>query len=919
MPINLFDITPLLTPIESGCLILTPNSRLNNKLLAAYNQYCQAQGRLRWESPRAYSLNEWLLEQYQLLCDRGQLNPPHNLASEFVQQRLWLTIIDNDSLGAELINPMRLASDAHSAYRSLQRWDLPLSSLSDFGDSEQWPLVRWGGEFETLLATHGLCTLEQLQQQLINGFSTGALALENELILLGFDDIPPLQQTLFEAMAHRIHYRKSVEESVEANLLRVSCADATDEIRRAALWSQAILKQHPTATIGIISPNLGQIRRTVEAVFTEVMEPHYTLPETPRYTLPFNFSAGIPLGSTALIQDTLALLQLNHRWLEVEKVGQSFTSPFWRLGDHIDITEPLLQQLTSLQRHKIKTSHVRQLCHQQVQQAEDLPAEVRELWEWLDHSLQHIESLRRQQPRQQTASRWLTLFESQLRRLGWPGTRRLDSNEYQQMNQWYQLQEKFCHLDGIGATLTCQEALSLLRQLADSEHFQAQTPDSPIQILGVLEGAGLQFSHCWVLGMGQHNWPPAPQPNPLLPLSMQRRLAMPHADADRELAFAERLTEGYRRCAPEVVFSYPVYDGDTHLLPSSLIRDIPQADLEDKEADGWTDYIAAIKQSSRLQWLNTASGPEVTDQEKHSLRGGSQILKNQAIAPYAAFLQHRLGAVQSQAPVQGLSPAQRGQILHDTLSDLWRELKDQARLLAKTDDELDAQVTMHLERHLQNFRRREPDLLGETYIALEAQRQKRLILRWLDLEKQRPAFSVYANEEAIQVDFAGLPLTLRLDRMDQLQTGELLLIDYKTGTPQPKSWGGERPDEPQLPLYCLCYNRDVDAILFAQINAREVAIKGLGGLQSEHPNILAASQAGNLDLPEEWHSIKQHWLLQLKTLAQNFLQGDCSVDFKNPSFKRFYEDLSPIMRWPDEQRIQSSMLTSHDPQGADSQ
>ena len=42
-------------------------------------------------------------------------------------------------------------------------------------------------------------------------------------------------------------------------------------------------------------------------------------------------------------------------------------------------------------------------------------------------------------------------------------------------------------------------------------------------MLGRAESAGLRFDHLWLAGLAQASWPPVPEPNPLLPLAVQRR------------------------------------------------------------------------------------------------------------------------------------------------------------------------------------------------------------------------------------------------------------------------------------------------------------------------------------------------------------------------------------------------------------
>ena len=63
----------------------------------------------------------------------------------------------------------------------------------------------------------------------------------------------------------------------------------------------------------------------------------------------------------------------------------------------------------------------------------------------------------------------------------------------------------------------------------------------PIQILGPLESAQLEFDHLWVLGLTDEAWPRIPRPNPLLPIELQRSRGLPRSSADWELGFARRM------------------------------------------------------------------------------------------------------------------------------------------------------------------------------------------------------------------------------------------------------------------------------------------------------------------------------------------------------------------------------------------
>ena len=907
MPISLFNIEPLLPAISANSLILTPNSRLKNKLIEAYNQHQQHVGGHHWLSPRVYSLSQWIAEQFQQLLDGAHISQPRAELDDFCERQLWLNIVETDSSGAELINPLKLATDAQSAYKTLLRWNLNPCELHQ---GEALSLEKWSREFEGLLDTLNLTTQENIQHSLCLALDERTIKKEQKVTLVGFDDIPPLTQTLLNKLSDRLTPLDPLSEKVsEPKCVAAAHNSSEEEITAAARWALEKLSNNPDAVIGIISPELGQIRQKVERIFVDVFEPHYALPETSRYTLPFNFSAGMPLGSTALVRDTLSLLQLNFHQNPVELFDNLLMSPFWSIPQSLGLE--LSRLLATGIRETIKTSQLRQLIHSQTLPNPDASQPLVESWTELDTQFQDIESMRRQAGRSMSAPEWISLFERQLRKLGWPGVRRLDSNEFQQMNQWYELLERFALLDQLGKPLSLREALDNISQLASGVHFQPQTPESPIQVLGILEGAGLQFTDCWVMGLSQQNWPPAPEPNALIPLNLQREHGMPHADAARELDYAERLTAGYQRCADNIVFSYPLTAEGTALHKSSLLESIEECETGQATTalSEWASYQGAL--TSPLEWVSTGVAPAVNESELSRLRGGSQIFKNQAISPFAAFALHRLRAVNHQQPAAGFTAIQRGEILHDALSDIWKSLKTHDQLITTDRQQLSQKVTDCVTEQVRKFTRREPEVFGETYTQLEIARQSQLIEAWLETETQRQPFTVAANEESVKINFAGLPLNLRLDRMDRLESGELVLIDYKTGTPNPKSWGSDRPEEPQLPLYCLCYNQDIDAILFAQVNAKEIAYKGLGQLTQSLNGVIDCVKAGALDLPADWSDIQDHWRNCLEQLAQEFLQGDCSLEFKSPATKRFYQDLAPIMRWQEEEEIRQAFTTSN--------
>ena len=152
-----------------------------------------------------------------------------------------------------------------------------------------------------------------------------------------------------------------------------------------------------------------------------------------------------------------------------------------------------------------------------------------------------------------------------------------------------------------------------------------------------------------------------------------------------------------------------------------------------------------------------------------------------------------------------------------------------------------------------------------------------MILRWLDLEKQRPPFRVLQREQDTTLALGRLQLKLRLDRVDECD-GQELLIDYKSSAPSIGGWVSERLTSPQLPLYTLSTDR-VGGIAYGQVKLDDCKLVGLGaiddiaGVQSDVPK--AARRYAEI---ENWEALQARWRDSLNRLADTFLAGDAAVD-----------------------------------------
>jgi probable DNA repair protein len=476
--------------------------------------------------------------------------------------------------------------------------------------------------------------------------------------------------------------------------------------------------------------------------------------------------------------------------------------------------------------------------------------------------------------------------------MGWPGERIPDTLEYQQVQAWQELVQQLASFDALFPSLALAETVALLESLAGDTQFQAQTRDSSVQILGLLEAAGMNFDYLWVAQLDKASWPQPTSPNPLLPVGLQKRLQMPLASPARELGLARKLTRRFASAAPQVVFSYSLMDGDKALGPSSLIEEYPLLSPDRLIAFRPANYWQVIHAAAGPEPLRDDSGPPLTAPKR--VRGGSQILKDQAACPFRAFAIHRLGAVAPEQPGSGFSGLERGSLIHNALELIWKQLRSHAALVAMDEAQLDALI----ERSIQtSFRPLEAERdIGPRLKAIECARIQRLLGAWLALERQRPPFAVVLSETQRRLTLSGLPISLRYDRVDRLHDDRLLVLDYKTGRVDIKSWVGERPDEPQVPLYAIANQTAVSAVAFGQINSGEVSFKGLGEDPGAAPGLLSPEALVRHEMPPTWPALLDHWREALDRLAREFVAGFAAVAPKKPPATCQYCHLHSLCR-----------------------
>lgn len=460
-------------------------------------------------------------------------------------------------------------------------------------------------------------------------------------------------------------------------------------------------------------------------------------------------------------------------------------------------------------------------------------------------------------------SEWAQLFGITLQALGWPGESNLTDLETTAIQGFTKAIQQFAATDFIWGRVSYKNALQTLHEFINNTtlHPEPET-NALINVLGTFEATGINFDHLWVMGVDQENWPPAPQPNPFIPIVIQKKLFLPHSSAERELHFAKILLDRYKRSTEAIVFSYVKQQEGLLTSPSTLISDIPETSVDDLDLEQTLSFAQKIYFSKKLEILENDHAPQLTPNE--TLTAGSRLLELQSLCPFRAFMEFRLATREPQKPTLGVSKIARGILIHSALENIWHKVKTQQELCSLEPLQLQKLIIKSIESALIQA------AIPSPLYKLEKQCLTLLISKWLAIEKARPPFQVLSTEKSVQINLSSIQLKLRIDRIDQLANGDMLLIDYKTGKSIPSifDWFGARPKAPQLLLYSLAIDQ-AQGFALAQINIESLKFKDVG----INELIVGFNTVSPGENNITWNELKNYWQDTLTKIADDFVAG----------------------------------------------
>ena len=653
---------------------------------------------------------------------------------------------------------------------------------------------------------------------------------------------------------------------------RIALETPEAEVEAAARWARGLLDAGAGGPVNVVFPDLETRLATVEACFEDLLHPSLEVaPAAARGERAFNVSLGRPLARERVVADAMGMLEADSGALGAGAASTLLLSPY--LG--ADTGELRARSLldATLRDHGVRRIRVRHLARLSARQGASR----------LARSLEALEGAapgpRARVPLADHARRFARLLDV----LGWPSGRALESGEYQAVEAFRRQLHGLGSLDSVLAPCTAGSALGLLAGALRETLFQPRAEPAAVQISGALEAAGMSGSHLWLAAAHDGAWPPPETASPLLPVALQRRHGMPGASPAESLEWARRLGRRLLASAPCIVVSRARMDGDTPLRESALFGYLPVASATEISFDFAPlpdESVAAA--APELQWLGDWQGRPV-GQGFHA-RGGSRVLTDQAACPFRAFARHRLGARGAPRASAPLDARTRGTVAHRFMQELLTEIPDQQALEHLSPDARDALAEEAAARAVTAVLRRHRGEIPRALAEAERRRLRRLAGRWFSIEGARAPFQVEALEQRRRVRVGGLDLDIQLDRVDRVGDGRML-VDYKTGSVDRAGWFGDRPQDPQLPLYALALDAQgaagspVRAVGFARLKRGQEGFDGVAEDPGWAPGLrgLGAGTGAQREFPD-MGSLKSHWGRVLGRLAEDFAGGQAPVD-----------------------------------------
>jgi ATP-dependent helicase/nuclease subunit B len=802
-----------------------------------------------WPTPRVRDFSSWLREQY-LKRQLEDADSPR-LLGEAEERELWRGVIDATELGRDMLDPAGAARAARHARRTLSDYGIPLKALMGEGSDEVRAFLDWNGAFEEQCRALKCISADTL----LDG-----IAAPNAPVTWIESPAwrPAVRQWLFR---HGRTLTPRAATSHPASFVHAPSPAA--ELAAIAEWSRTNLRACPEFRAWVCVPDLAARRAEVVDALDAVLAPQrFGLGDSG--TAPYAVAGGTPLADYAPVRAALEALAVGIGTIAFARFSALLRSPELQ-ANHAEAGAAARLDL-ALRNRASSDAELRAWLElaESVARREEIGAVP---------ALQRLQALQRAAGEMRGTHRfsvWIPIWMGALEAGPWALRGRWSSTEYQAAERFRELLATLATADALLGTHSWESALRVLRRAARDTAFQVQTGVAAVWVSGQLIDPWLNYDGLWVAGCDDARWPPPIAPVALLPVGLQRQYGVIAASAESQLATAVDLQNRWQLRAGQCVFSYADAPDGTKSMPSPLLPRNEALLLTAMPPAPQPHWRELFQSAPVMEHLSDERAPPFSASVERT-RGVSS-LRAQSRCAFRGFAETRLDAHRLEPLVPGFNEHERGILVHEALEHVWTILPGSDALHSLSSDAQQRLLNVAARRAIEKVcRKRDP---GPKWRRREHARLQNLLGKWLDIERTRAPFTVEALEQgAADVHFGGLDFRVRIDRVDRLADGARVLLDYKTGAAS-ADWRGERPDNPQLPVYALVLPEALVAVAYARVNAGEPGFVA----EVERRGVFKPDgRPSSLEGMTDFADLVRTWSLRVERIAAEFAAGRAEV------------------------------------------
>ncbi|MFN2425020.1 MAG: PD-(D/E)XK nuclease family protein [Candidatus Binatia bacterium] len=833
------------------------------------------------------------------------------LLTAAAEQLAWERIIvkyPGDQPG-QLLDTAALAATAADAWKRICLWGEPSWSGPLAEDAEAF--LNWLPHFRARLDAEGFVTRAELAGLVTAAIGRGDLdgELPASVVLLGFEKHDPaatrviaalrerginvseelvqepadeiaeeLKEELNEGLSEGLSEGLNEEIAAAAAVRAWAAPTPAIEVRSVAARIRELLLATPDLRVGVLTPDLSAYGSRLERVFEEELDPAGVLDPDGTSVRRFDYAEAPALACYPLVAAALDLLALAGLRIPFHTASRILLCDYPRDADARIAERTRIRKGVVEARLRRERSAVLHLAGRPGSLATVLRKENDDKLAGIAHGFEKLaERLVAAAGTRRSPSGWRKEWVERLTLAGWPGHIAGDV-EGLVFRRWRDALDEFALLEMVEPSMREDEALSRLRAVCLAQRVQPPASSRSVQVMNLLDAAGLEFDVVFAIGMTATAFPAPPRPNPLLPVAWQRaQPGMTRASVEGERALAESVWSRLRRSTREVLASYPlVGERDEECSPSPFVAAAEEDTTAPVHGPWWLASASAAERGEER--------PVDTPGPARVRRGSSTILQYQSDCAFRAFASKRLAAEKLDAIQPQPDAARRGTLVHKALEKAYLDIpsyEDLQGLGAQNIAEVARAAADHAIENNADFFADAADLAAAARLWLAE-----MVEAWMiyEQEARQTPWQVEGVEQGAEFAFppsAAEPLTIsiRPDRVDRVSEDAVVILDFKTsGTAKgPSRWNGERPEELQLPLYLALLDKPgsrVDGIAFANLSARDAC---------ELKGVAAGELAKSFKPPpkQDYIDAVASWRATLETLALAYLAGDVRVDPRN--------------------------------------